>query len=85
MAASVISANCEMKCGMEESCEMEDMTCCPRSLCNPGQCCFCCFVCPVDNNQIEIRVFETTVNKTTAEDQFLLPGFTSELLQPPKV
>lgn len=85
MAANMLTAQCEMTCDMEKSCEIEDMTCCPRSLCNAGQCCYCGFVCPVDTKQIEICVFESSVDNKMVEEDFLLPGFSSELLQPPKV
>ncbi|MGZ4099454.1 MAG: hypothetical protein ACXVNM_11275 [Bacteroidia bacterium] len=84
MIANSIMADCSMSCDTGESCTMEDMACCPQ-MCNSSQCCICCFVCPVDNKKIEIRVFETPVKNNLAEEQFLLPGYTSELLQPPKV
>jgi hypothetical protein len=74
------------KCVMSdenESCAMSDMECCP-GMCNPAQCCFCCFLCTVDNKKPEIKIFESNVNKQISDDQFDLSDFSSDCWQPPK-
>ncbi|MES2680168.1 MAG: hypothetical protein V4635_09800 [Bacteroidota bacterium] len=71
--------------GEEMTCDVEDMECCPPGACNAGQCAFCCFACPVTQDKIVIKVFDTGIKTNSAAEQFLLSGFTSECFQPPEL
>lgn len=78
----------ETECCMTEedmTCDMEDMECCPPGMCNPAQCAFCCFACPVTQDKIVIKVFDTGIKTNSAAEQFLPSGFTSECFQPPEL
>lgn len=86
MVLNTLKAKCEVKCVMsdeKESCPIADMECCP-GMCNPAQCCFCCFLCTVDNKKLEIKVFESNLNKQNSDGQFDLSDFSSDCWQPPK-
>jgi hypothetical protein len=87
--APVIEMACSegMCCMAEEemTCDVEDMECCPPGMCNPAQCAFCCFACPVTQDKIVIKVFDTDIKTNPAAEQFLRPGFTSECFQPPEL
>jgi hypothetical protein len=85
MLYSALKPQCEMQCSMEEkeSCDMSDMECCP-AMCNPAQCCFCCFVCTVDQKRPEIKIFQTNINPTLSEKQYALSDFVSDCWQPPE-
>lgn len=85
MVTSVIS-QCEMECLMSEeaeTCDMSDMECCP-GMCSPTQCCFCCFICTVDNKKLEIKVFETNNGNSLSDEQYSLSDFSADCWQPPK-
>jgi hypothetical protein len=71
--------------GEEADCDMEDMECCPPGMCNPAQCAFCCFVCPVSQDKIVIKVYDTGIRANRAANQLLLQGFTSDCWQPPEM
>lgn len=66
-----------------ETCDMSDMECCP-GMCNPTTCCYCCFMCPVDNKKLEIKVFETNNGNSLSDEQYALSDFSSDCWQPPK-
>jgi hypothetical protein len=87
MVLNTLKTQCKMKCVMaedNETCAMSNMECCPGT-CNPAQCCFCCFLCTVENKKIEIKIFETNTNKQNSDGQFELSDFSSECWQPPKI
>jgi|GEM_PF-2421852 len=78
----------ETVCCMAEedmTCDKEDMECCPPGMCNPTQCVFYCFVCPVTNDRIEIKIYDTGIKIYSAAGQFMLSDFTTECWQPPKI
>jgi hypothetical protein len=80
---------CDTECCMEASaCDMEDvedMEQCPLGMCSPIQCIFCCFACPVTQDKIVIRVFNTEIENNPTAGLFLLSDFTSECWQPPEL
>ena len=87
MVLRKLKAQSEMKCslaGENETCDMNDMECCP-GMCNPTQCCFCCFICTVDHKKFEIKIFESDSNKHNSDDQYDLSDFSSDCWQPPKM
>lgn len=74
-----------MCCAEDEPSKAEANTdCCPIGMCNSGQCCFCYFNCPVDNEKIEINIFEENLKIKFLSDKFALSDFTSDCWQPPK-
>lgn len=86
MGLNSIKSQCEIECSMMEegeTCPIADMECCP-GMCNPAQCCFCCFLCTVDNKKLEIKIFESINNNQNPDDQFDLSDFSSDCWQPPK-
>src|SRR5437868_15496840 len=86
MAAKYFSP-CVMKCsaGQDAKCEKNPLACCPPGMCNNGQCCYAGFVCPLDQTQIEIKIFESSITKNTLSDQYQLSDFISESWQPPEL
>jgi hypothetical protein len=66
-----------------ETCAMEDMECCPP-ICNPAQCCFCCFLCTVDQKKPGINIYHTTIKSSSSEKQYALSDFESDCWQPPE-
>jgi hypothetical protein len=86
MVYRAIKAKCELQCckaEASESCGMSDMECCP-GMCNPTTCCFCCFICTVDNKKLEIEFFESNNKNPLSDEQFALSDFSSDCWQPPK-
>jgi hypothetical protein len=69
---------------VEKTAGMATKDCTPIQMCNSCQCCFCYFICPVDNDQIEIRMFESITKGAAQEGQYLLSDFTADLWQPPR-
>ena len=87
MVLRKLKAQCEMKCrmaGENETCDMNDMECCP-GLCNPTQCCFCCFICIVDNVKPVVKIYGSGSHTYFSDDQFDLSDFSSDCWQPPKM
>jgi hypothetical protein len=74
-----------IECSMENSgaCSPKDMECCPP-ICNPAQCCYCCFLCTVDQEKPEIKIYQTKPDKNRSEEQFALSDYQSDRWQPPK-
>jgi hypothetical protein len=88
MVYNSVKTQCEIQCCMaeeNESCDMSDMECCPPGMCNPTQCCYCCFICTLDNKKIEINIFQTNINTTYSEKQYALSDFVSDCWQPPEM
>ena len=73
-----------MMCSENNGCENTNSDSCPIGMCNSCQCCSCYFNCPVENKEIEIIVFETTIKNTSESRQFALSDFSSDCWQPPK-
>ncbi len=85
LIASSISPSCELMCSEKNECEdMNEADECPIGMCNSCQCCFCYFNCPVDDEKVEINVFETDIENIPATEQFALAEFSSDCWQPPK-
>lgn len=87
MVASAIKAQYQTECcmtGDNEMCSMAGMECCPQGMCNPTQCCFCCFICTLDNKKIEIKIFQNNFKNHLSEGQYALSDFASDCWQPPK-
>jgi hypothetical protein len=68
----------------EPGCSAEDMECCPP-ICNPAQCMFCCFVCPVDNKKLTIDFFQVGQVLNRSAGQFCLSEYHSDRFQPPEL
>ena len=88
MVYRATKTQCEIQCCMTEeteTCDMSDMECCPPGMCNPSTCCFCCFICTVDNKKLEIKIFETNNNNSLSDEQYALSDFSSDCWQPPKM
>ena len=78
--------SCETECcEEEEATDNEDPGCCPLEMCNPSQCVFCCFLCPVTGDKIVVRVFDSAAAAISAEGDLLLSGFATDCWQPPEL
>ncbi len=71
-------------CKGKGSCNKENAEDCPIKMCNACQCCVCFSVCTVDNNKVEIMVFQTQIKNNSIVDQFILSDFIADRWQPPK-
>jgi hypothetical protein len=87
LMASCASVKCATSaCEKNESPENKaKAACCPMEMCVQGQCCFCYFVCPVDNKKLELQVFESHARDLVSDGDYALSDFSSDCWQPPEV
>ncbi len=84
LIVSSISPLCKIKCDSDTGPGKKETDNCPIGLCNSCQCCYCYFNCPVNDDKIEINVFEKNIEYKFTEGQFDLSDFSSDCWQPPK-
>jgi hypothetical protein len=76
--------SCETECCMVNDQDQENEDGCTPGLCNPAQCAFCCFVCPLGNEKIEIRVYDSRLAVPGGKDDLQVTGHLSTCWQPPE-